>query len=143
MVPAQQCAHIASPVVQRNVLVLASQPGGAHEIVRSVLQRRGYNVDLTDPALSTLDDVDRYDLLVLEIDVRDEESVQFCVQLRKVSLVPLLVLVPETARSQGIQALQLGADNFVLVPFSRQELVARSEALIRRYRRAWSRLQPG
>jgi DNA-binding response OmpR family regulator len=63
--------------------------------------------------------VDRYDLLVLEIDARDEESVQFCAQLRTVSLVPLLVLVSETARSQGIQAL------------------------IRRYRRAWSRLQSG
>jgi DNA-binding response OmpR family regulator len=84
-------------------------------------------------------DLDRYDLLILEIDNHDPEAVQQCVRVREVTLAPLLVLVPEMARNQGIQALMLGADSFVALPFNRSELVARSEALIRRYRRMWFR----
>ncbi|HSN75279.1 MAG TPA: response regulator [Anaerolineae bacterium] len=115
-------------------MVVASPSGVAHEVVRAILKRRGHTVDFTHLDFSTIDTLDRYDLLILEIDMHDAEGVQQCVRVREVTLAPLLVLVPETARNQGIQALDLGADSFVLLPFNRSELVARSEALMRRYR---------
>jgi two-component system response regulator CpxR len=81
--------------------------------------------------------VDEYDLVLLEADTRDPGAFALLDRLRKVSIVPVMVLIPVTARGQGIHALELGADCFVLLPFDRRELVARSEALIRRYRSAF------
>jgi DNA-binding response OmpR family regulator len=137
MVFVQQRAGSVGIVPQGNVLVIASSSGVAHEVVRAIFKRRGHIVSFAPPDVSAMGDLDRYDLLILEIDNHDPEGVQQCVRVREVTLAPLLVLVPEMARNQGIQALMLGADSFVSLPFNRSELVARSEALIRRYRRMW------
>jgi DNA-binding response OmpR family regulator len=143
MVSAQQRASSISVVPQGNVLVIGSPSGVAHEVVRAILNRRGHTVDVAHLDISAIGDLGRYDLLVLEIDTHDADGVQHCVRVREVTLAPLLVLVPETARNQGIQALNLGADSFVLLPFNRSELVARSEALMRRYRQLWFPLRVG
>jgi len=137
MVSAQQRAGSISIAPQGNVLVIGSPSGVAHEVVRAILNRRGHTIDFVHLDISAIDDLDRYDLLILEIDMHDAEGVHRCARVREVTLAPLLVLVPETARTQGIQALDLGADSFVLLPFNRSELVARSEALMRRYRQLW------
>jgi DNA-binding response OmpR family regulator len=137
MVSVQQHGGFVGIVPQGHVLVMASRSGVAHEVVRAILKRRGHTVDFAHLDINPIDDPDRYDLLILEIDMHDAEGVQQCVRVREETLAPLLVLVPETARNQGIQALDMGADSFVLLPFNRSELVARSEALMRRYRHLW------
>jgi DNA-binding response OmpR family regulator len=113
---------------------MTSSSSSTREVVRAIFKRRGHTVSLATVDISAVGGLDRFDLLILEIDVHDPEGVQQCVRVREETLAPLLVLVPETARNQGIQALLLGADSFVLLPFNRSELVARSEALMRRYR---------
>jgi DNA-binding response OmpR family regulator len=137
MVSVQHRAGLAGIVTEGNILVVASPSSAAHEVVRAIFKRRGHTVSFAQVDISAIDDPDQYDLLILEIDIHDPEGVQQCVRVREVTLAPLLVLVPETARNQGIQALMLGADSFVSFPFNRSELVARSEALMRRYRRLW------
>ncbi|HNS01422.1 MAG TPA: hypothetical protein PKM78_03470 [Anaerolineae bacterium] len=124
-------------VSQSNALVLGPAWGGTREAIRAILRRRGHLVEYAPADLAVvqaLDCIDAFDLLVLELDSQDLEAVQLCAQLRQVTLTPLLVVVPETGRSQGIRALELGADSFMVAPFDRRELVARAEALIRRYR---------
>jgi DNA-binding response OmpR family regulator len=137
---AQQHVGYLGVVPQGAILVMSPATGGAREAVRSILKRRGHSVESapTDfDAIAAIENIDVYDLLVLDLDIHDAEAVQLCAQLRQVTLAPLLVLVPETARNQGILALELGADSFVVVPFDRRELVARAEALVRRYRHAF------
>ncbi len=136
MVPTQQRASYTNIAPQANVLVIGPLPGIAHELLRIILMRRGHTVDLATD-ISEVEDIERYDLVVLEINPHDADAVHLCARVRDVTLTPLLVLVPETARSQGVQALELGADTFISVPFDRRELVARVEALVRRYRSRW------
>jgi DNA-binding response OmpR family regulator len=143
MVSVQHRAGLVGTVIEGNILVMASPASVAHEVVRAVFKRRGHAVRSAHLDISAIDDPDQYDLLILEIDVHDPEGVQQCVRVREVTLAPLLVLVPETARNQGIQALMLGADSFVSLPFDRSELVARSEALMRRHRQLWFPLHVG
>ena len=138
---AQQSAGSISIVPEGNILVIGPPSGVAREAIRAALKRRGHTVDIAHLDISAMDDIDRYDLLILEIDTHDAEGVQHCVRVREVTLAPLMVLVLETARSQGIQALDLGADSFLLLPFNRRELVARCEALMRRYRQLWFHLR--
>lgn len=133
----QQSARIAALVAKGHVLIMASAPGATWEAVSSILSRRGHTVEFALPAISAAQDLESYDLLILDLNVHDVEAVQLCARLRQVTLVPLLVLAPESARTLGIQALELGADTFMLSPFNKRELVARSEALVRRYRQLW------
>lgn len=138
MVSNQQNVSFSGSVAKGHVLFMASAPGATWEAVSSILSRRGYKVEFALPDITMAQDLASLDLLILEINVYDAESVQWCASLRTVTLAPLLVLVPETARSHGIQALELGADTFMLSPFNKHEIVARSEALVRRYRQLWS-----
>ena len=134
MVSVQQRASFASIAPQGNILVLGSPSGGAPEAVQAILRRRGHSVELAPADINAISHIDKYDLLVLELDTHDAGAVRLCARLRTMTFVPVLVVVPETARNQGIQALELGADSFIVAPFDRRELVARSEALVRRYR---------
>lgn len=119
------------------ILSLADRKAPLRDVVSAPLERRGHSVDARTLDRGGFSGVDDYHLVVLELDHSNPDSVKFCSDLREVSRVPLLVLVPGTAKSQGVRALELGADSFMLTPFDRRELVARSEALIRRYTNAW------
>lgn len=124
-------------VPQSNALMIGPVSGGAREAIQAIFKRRGHSVEFAPAdmaAIAEIGKLDLFDLLILELDIQDMQGVQLCVQLRRVTLAPLLVIVPETGRSQGVQALELGADSFVVAPFDRRELVVRSEALIRRCR---------
>lgn len=125
------------------VLIIGPGASIAQDVVQSAFTRRGHTTDLTSIEQSIDLELDRYDLLILELDMDDTEAAQSCVRLRRLTLAPLLVLVPATARSQGIKALELGADSFVVIPFDRRELMARSEALVRRHRGLWFSLYQG
>lgn len=124
-------------VSHSHVLIIGPRASVAQNVIQSAFTRRGHATDLASIEGITSLDLDGYDLLILELDVDDAEAAQFCVRLRRLTLTPLLVLVPAMARSQGIKALELGADSFVVIPFDRRELMARSEALVRRHRRLW------
>ena len=134
MVPVQQRAGFSSIAPQGKVLVLGPPSGVVPETVQAILRRRGHSVELAPADITAISHIDSYDLLIIELDTHDAESVQLCAHMRTVTLVAVLVVVQETARNQGILALELGADSFIVAPFDRRELVARSEALIRRYR---------
>lgn len=143
MVITQPHAVRRSIVPSFNVLIIIPESPIAHGVVMSTFKRRGHSVDLVAAETCLDSHLNQYDLLILELDSGDADAVWLCSRLRQVTLTPLLVLAPVTARSQGIRALELGADGFVLVPFDRRELVARSEALVRRHRHMWFPLHRG
>ncbi len=123
----------------RSRLLLVGADGAAGlDMAASILRRRGHQVEIDRTWTGDFSTIALYDLVVLELDVSEPNALLFLGRLRDVSTVPLLVLVPITARNRGIYALELGADSFVVIPFDRRELVARSEALIRRYRQVFS-----
>lgn len=119
-------------------MLVGAERAAALEIAASALNRRGHEVAFSRAGFESLADVDAYDLMVLEPEQHNPNALVFLGKLREVSTIPLMVLVPMTARGQGIHALELGADSFLVLPFDRRELVARSEALIRRYRQDFS-----
>ena len=127
----------ATPFLRSRVLLVGIEGVGALDLVASIFRRRGHQVKIDPTGAEQQSTIDAYDLVVTELDVRKPDVFLFLGWLRQFSMVPLLVLIPMTARSQGIRALELGADCFVVLPFDRRELVARSEALIRRYRQAF------
>ncbi len=74
------------------------------------------------------------DLILLDLRLPDIDGFQLCERIRKLSAVPLMALTALTSESDTIQALDLGADDYLAKPFSPGEMLARIRALLRRSR---------
>lgn len=72
------------------------------------------------------------DLVILDLGLPDGEGLSFVTQLRTWSRIPVLILSARSGEADKIQALDTGADDFLVKPFSVGELLARVRALLRR-----------
>jgi DNA-binding response OmpR family regulator len=71
-------------------------------------------------------------LIVLDVMLPDGDGFQLARRIRKSSGVPLLFLTARTSESDRITGFELGADDYVVKPFSPRELALRVEAILRR-----------
>jgi DNA-binding response OmpR family regulator len=76
----------------------------------------------------------RPDLVVLDISMPDLDGWGVLNRIREVTDVPVLMLTGSDRELEKVRALRAGADDYVTKPFGMQELLARSEALLRRRR---------
>jgi len=74
------------------------------------------------------------DLIVLDLGLPDGDGVDFIVDIRKWSTVPIIVLSARVKESEKIRALDVGADDYLTKPFGVGELQARVRATLRRQR---------
>ena len=75
---------------------------------------------------------DTVDLVVLDLRLQGEDGLQIARRLRDASLIPILVLSGRTEEADRVMVLELGADDYLVKPFSPRELLARIRALLRR-----------
>lgn len=115
------------------VLVIDDDPA-IRRVVTTGLRARGYDVVEAATAADGLGAVatDQPDLIVLDLGLPDGDGVDVCGRLREFSNVPVIVLSVETTDHRKIEALDVGADDFVTKPFSMGELLARLRAASRR-----------
>lgn len=76
----------------------------------------------------------RPELVVLDLGLPDGDGLDFIREFRGWSSAPVLVLSARTGESQKVQALDAGADDYLLKPFGSAELLARARAHLRRHR---------
>src|SRR5437764_1931859 len=72
------------------------------------------------------------DLVVLDVSMPEFDGWQTLERIRDLSDVPVLMLTARGEELERVRGLKAGADDYVVKPFGRQELVARVEALLRR-----------
>ena len=78
----------------------------------------------------------KIDLVVLDIGLPGIDGFEVCRRIRSRSQVPILMLTARDEEPDRISGFELGADDYVLKPFSPRELVARANAILRRGRQA-------
>lgn len=76
-----------------------------------------------------------YDLVLLDLMLPGLTGEEFIAQIRRDKTMPILVLSAKVAVDDRVNALKLGADDFIPKPFDNSEVLARVEAQLRRYRR--------
>lgn len=81
---------------------------------------------------------ERPDLLVLDVMLPGLDGFEVCRILRQVSDVPILFLTAKDQEMDRVVGLELGADDYVVKPFSMRELLARVKAMLRRPRSKFS-----
>jgi two-component system KDP operon response regulator KdpE len=99
-----------------------------------LLRARGYDarVAATGAEALRLFSDDRPELVVLDLGLPDLEGTEVCRRLRAASTVPIIVLSARGAEADKVQALDLGADDYVTKPFGPEELLARIRVALRR-----------
>lgn len=77
------------------------------------------------------------DLVILDLGLPDQDGQEMIRQVRKKTLTPIIVLSARTTEQDKIQALDLGANDYITKPFGTGELMARVRAALRSGHRGW------
>lgn len=102
-------------------------------IVKSYLEREGYQVTIAPDGRSALAQIkQRFDLVILDLMLPDIDGEAICSSIRKISDMPIIMLTAKSSEDDRIKGLGIGADDYVIKPFSAKELVARVKAHLRR-----------
>ncbi len=117
----------------RRILVCDDEP----QIVRAlrvVLRGAGFEAIVTANAQEALDAaaVRPPDAAILDLLLPDGDGIDLCRELREWSAMPILMLSAVGNEDQKVAALEAGADDYLVKPFSSRELVARLQAALRR-----------
>ncbi|TEA52140.1 response regulator transcription factor [Bacillus sp. BH2] len=78
-------------------------------------------------------ETDHYDFVVLDIMMPEMDGLSVCKEIRKTSDVPIIFLTAKGEEWNRVNGLRMGADDYIVKPFSPGELIARMEAVLRRY----------
>jgi two-component system KDP operon response regulator KdpE len=103
-------------------------------VLRTGLKSRGYDVRVASDGISGLELFGDWhpNLVITDLAMPNMDGLELCRKLRQVSQVPIIVLSAKDEEKTKIEALDLGADDFVTKPFGIDELLARVRASLRR-----------
>ena len=122
-----------APVRDPRVLVVEDDEEIAQVLQRS-LRLDGYEVRLAGDGEAALDAAAAYlpDLVILDLGLPRLDGIEVAKRLRAADDVPILMLTARDALESRVEGLDAGADDYLVKPFERQELLARLRALLRR-----------
>jgi DNA-binding response OmpR family regulator len=115
------------------VLIVEDEPK-LRDVVRSYLERDGHSVLSAGSGADGLRLVRTAapDLIVLDLGLPDISGEAVAQEVRRTSAVPIVILTARADEADRIQGFELGADDYVVKPFSPRELVLRVRAVLRR-----------
>ncbi len=117
----------------QSILVVEDEPS-IREVVSLYLERAGYTVRVMADGRAALDELERQlpDLVVLDLMLPYVDGIEITRWLRARSDTPIIMLTARKEETDRIAGLEMGADDYVVKPFSPQELVSRVRAVLRR-----------
>ena len=115
------------------VLVVEDDDAIAQVLQRS-LRMEGYEVRIAGDGVSALEEAHAFlpDLVILDLGLPRLDGLEVAKTIRRTDDVPILVLTARDAVEARVEGLDAGADDYLVKPFERQELLARMRALLRR-----------
>lgn len=104
------------------------------EVVRDYLSNAGFSVSTAADGQAALVSARARppDLVVLDLGLPGTDGIDVARQLRDIQTVPIIMLTARSDETDRVLGLELGADDYVVKPFSPRELVARVRAVLRR-----------
>ncbi|MDK1030085.1 MAG: response regulator transcription factor [Anaerolineae bacterium] len=125
------------PLSELTILVVEDEPSIA-EVVGLYLQRAGYKVQTAADGKIAMNLLMKEipDLVILDLMLPEIDGLSLTRWLRDRSDVPIIMLTARREEIDRIAGLEMGADDYVVKPFSPQELVSRVRAVMRRIKRA-------
>jgi len=118
----------------KRTILLVEDEASIAEPLAAALRRDGYAVHVTGsaPHAVALAAELAPDLVLLDVMLEDGSGLDVCREVRLRSRVPIIMLTARGDEADRVVGLELGADDYVVKPFSGRELVARIRAVLRR-----------
>ncbi|RYY01871.1 MAG: two-component system response regulator CreB [Gammaproteobacteria bacterium] len=116
-----------------HILIVEDEPSIADTLI-FVLQAEGFSVtwkSLAGEALKLLQNT-AIDLVIMDVGLPDITGFEACKQLRKFSNVPVIFLTARGDELDRVVGLEIGADDYVVKPFSPREVAARVKVILKR-----------
>ena len=104
------------------------------ELLRLYLTKEGYQVTVANDGEEGLEKFNavKPDMVLLDVMMPRMDGLEVCRRIRKAGNTPVMMLTAKGETFDKVLGLELGADDYLVKPFSPRELVARSRALLRR-----------
>jgi two-component system KDP operon response regulator KdpE len=117
-----------------NILVVDDEPQ-IRRVLRSTLTSQGYVLTDAKTGEEGVDIArkDKPDLILMDVNMPGMGGIAACREIRGFSSAPIIMLTVRNAERDKVQALDAGADDYVVKPFGIEELLARIRASLRRY----------
>ena len=124
---------LATDTVTGRVLVVEDDAAIA-DVLRRALRQEGHEVRSAQDGVEALEMAEAFvpDLVILDLGLPKLDGVEVCRRLRAESDAPILILTARTDTVLRVEGLDSGADDYLVKPFERKELLARMRALMRR-----------
>ncbi len=125
-------------MIDQRIAVVVEDDRDAGEAISALLTQAGFDVTIAQTGTAALAVIRETapDLVTLDLTLPDIDGVEVCRQIRMVSDCYVIVLSGRTAEVDRLIGLEVGADDYLVKPFSLRELQARVAALFRRPRSA-------
>jgi DNA-binding response OmpR family regulator len=127
--------HLNKDLIGKNVLVVEDDPK-IRTLVKIYLTNEGYEVLEADNGIAAMEMIERYDpcILILDLMLPGKSGEEICRWLRNdlESMMPIIMLTAKASEKSRIEGFKMGADDYVVKPFSPAELMVRIEAVLRR-----------
>jgi two-component system response regulator RegX3 len=120
-------------VRQRTILLVEDERSITGPLLEA-LGREGWRADVAETAAAARQLASRVDpdLILLDVMLPDGSGFDVCRDIRRESEVPIIMLTARGDEPDRVAGLELGADDYVIKPFSAREVVARVRAVLRR-----------
>lgn len=118
----------------KNILI-ADDEYRLRRLIGDYLKKEGYTIIEAENGMKVLEEFEnesRIDLIILDVMMPEYDGWTVCREIRKKSMVPIIMLTARGEEFDELLGFELGADEYVTKPFSPKVLVARVNALLRR-----------
>jgi two-component system, OmpR family, response regulator RegX3 len=121
------------PTGRRTILMVEDEQSITEPLVEA-LAREGFDSEVAGTVADALELAERLqpDLVLLDVMLPDGSGYDVCRELRRRSQVPIIMLTARGEETDRVVGLELGADDYVVKPFSAREVAARIRAVLRR-----------
>jgi two-component system KDP operon response regulator KdpE len=120
-------------MISATILAVDDEPQ-IRRVLRTTLSAQGYTILEAKSGEEALEMVrrERVDLVLLDVNLSGISGLETCREIRSSSDVPIIMLTVRNSEADKVQALDAGADDYVVKPFGAEELMARIRAALRR-----------
>ena len=121
-------------MTERTTILIVDDESKIRRLLSRSLEAEGFDVAVADSAMSASEYLKNghCDLIILDYMMPEIDGMAFLAELRKKSSIPVIMLSAREEIAKKTQALELGADDYVVKPFSIEEMTARIRAILRR-----------
>lgn len=119
---------------EKKCILVVDDEERIRRLLRMYLEKEGYAIEEAEDGETALRKAieNDYSLILLDIMLPGMDGIEVCSHLRQVKATPILMLTAKGEETNRVQGFEMGADDYVVKPFSPREVIFRVKAILRR-----------